>query len=186
MIEAHKKSEASVSPYITNIFVSPKPKNQIWLLGKPFGMATLAKELGLGKEVIDRGFIMPGDGEFDYVEESLGNSLGVAIGCAFAQPNKDIICFISDAQLRQGQILESIAFIGEYPEKFKNLSLHIDYNLKGSRGDLPHFNFSVFSGWQVFFCNPEIDWGVDGGFGDESFCPKVYVWESYKIFKQGE
>lgn len=189
MIEAHKKSEASVAPYITRIFSNPKPENQIWILGKPFGMVTLAKELYLSKEVIERGFIKPGDGPFDYVEESLGNALGVAIGAAIAQPDKHVICFISDAQLQQGQILESIAFIGKHPEKFKNLTLDIDYNLKGSRGELPEFNWSVFKGWHGFFANPEIDWHADDGFISESGgdSPEVWIWESYKILaKQGE
>lgn len=139
MIAAHIKSNESTKPYIVELF--EKTSDWIWVLGKPFGIQELCNHLNAPDA--DGGFLKPGDTDkIAYIDESLGNALGTAIGISLANPNKRVICFISDAQLYMGSILESILAMQNL--KIKNIALIIDYNKLGSRGIIPDFNFGIF------------------------------------------
>lgn len=149
MNKAHIKSNESTKPYIAKLFCESR-SNAIWVLGKPFGVQELCKSLGIESS---GGFIKPQDTDkFAYIDESLGNALGTSIGIALANPNKSIICFISDAQLYMGSALEAIFAIQNLG--IKNIMIVIDYNKLGSRNAIPDFNFKVFGDMPVYWISP--------------------------------
>lgn len=143
------KSNESTKPYIAKLFCEAN-KGAIWVLGKPFGVQELCKSLGIESS---GGFIKPGDtNKFAYIDESLGNALGTSVGVALANPDKLIICFISDAQLYMGSTLEAILAMQNL--KINNILLVIDYNKLGSRNAIPDFNFKIFGDIPVYWVSP--------------------------------
>ena len=149
MIAAHIKSNESTKPYIAKLFCETN-SDAIWVLGKPFGVQELCKSLNIESS---GGFIKPRDAnKFAYIDESLGNALGTSIGIGLANPDKSIICFISDAQLYMGSTLEAIFAMQRL--KINNILLVIDYNKLGSRNPIPDFNFKVFGNMPVYWISP--------------------------------
>ena len=179
MTEAHIKSAKSVKPYLTRLYRSAKEIDALTVLGKPFGIPDLLEYLEYPKYIVENGFLLRNQNrDFDYVELTLGNALGVAEGLAISNPDKMVWCFISDAQLFMGPTLEAILSIGS--KKLSNVWLCIDYNKRGSKSELPEFNFEgIFWDWNLKYLyvndlwyNPEI-----GGL------PKVWVFNSFKLFE---
>lgn len=152
MVERHKKSANSVNPYIIELYEYSK-KFDYFVLGKPFGLPKLLEYLKLPDDIVNQGFLTPEINEkynlgFTHIEQSIGLALGIADGLAMANPNKKVLCFISDSTLFKGQTLEAILHIGI--NKLSNLLLVVDYNKSQSRSDLPVFNFDkIFWNWCV-------------------------------------
>ncbi len=152
MVERHKKSANSVNPYIIELYEYSK-RFDYFVLGKPFGLPKLLEYLKLPEYIINQGFLTPEINEkynlgFTHIEQSIGLALGIADGLAMANPDKKVLCFISDSVLFKGQTLEAILHIGI--NKLSNLLLVVDYNKSQSRSDLPDFNFdNIFWNWKV-------------------------------------
>lgn len=179
MNEAHIKSAMSVKPYLTRLYKTADEIEAFKILGKPFGIPCLLKHLKYPDEIVQNGYLLrEQNSDFDWVESTLGNSLGVAEGFAISNPDKIVWCFISDSQLFMGPTLEAILSIGS--KNLKNIWLCIDYNKLGSKGKLPEFNFEgIFWNWDIRYLdvndlwyNPRI-----------SNKPKVWIFNSYKLFK---
>lgn len=103
------------------------------LIGKPFGCTPILKSLNIQNyehSVLEHQYL----DEFIYCEQTLGNSLGIAIGIAIAEPDEKVFVLLSDAQLYMGKIFESIQLIEDL--KIKNITIAIDLNYKGSKEDL--------------------------------------------------
>ena len=57
---------------------------------------------------------------------SLGHGIGIAVGMALANRNKNIYCLISDGECAEGSVQESVRIAGQY--KLTNLKLHVNDN----------------------------------------------------------
>lgn len=146
MHEKHIKSYESIRPYFAALFNAPR-EDYIWVLGKPFGLG-----LDTRVDTQNRGFLKPSeDSRFVYVEETLNNTPGVCIGIAIANPEKFVLCLISDAQLFSGSVLE--AFYQIKAQDIKNILVCVDYNKTTSNGILPDFNFKNLP-IKSYFVNP--------------------------------
>ena len=179
MTEAHIKSAKSVKPYLTRLYKSAEEINALKVLGKPFGIPDLLEYLKYPKDVVENGYLLRNQNkDFDYVESTLGNSLGVAEGLAISNPDKIVWCFISDSQLFMGTILEAILSIGS--KNLKNIWLCIDYNKLGSKSKLPEFNFEgVFWNWDLKYLDINDLW-YNPRIGD---LPKVWIFNSFRLFE---
>lgn len=158
MVERHKKSANSVNPYIIELYEYSK-NFDYFVLGKPFGIPKLLEYLKLPENIVNEGFLTPEINEkynlgFSHIEQSIGLALGIADGLAMANPDKKVICFISDSTLFKGQTLEAILHIGI--SKLSNLLLCVDYNKSQSRSKLPDFNFEgIFWNWSMKYISNE-------------------------------
>jgi len=61
---------------------------------------------------------------------SLGHGLGIAIGMALANRNRNVYCLISDGECSEGSIWESLRIAQEY--KLKNLKVYVNANKFGA------------------------------------------------------
>ena len=129
---SHIPSALSMLDYIDVLFSEKfvTPEDNI-VIGKPFGSQAyylVWRKLGYIKniELLSVGVKHEEIPFVDYGEETMGNSLGVAVGIALANPKKRVWVNVSDATLQMGNMLEAIQFIGH--NSIKNIFLTIDYN----------------------------------------------------------
>lgn len=182
MVERHKKSANSVNPYIIELYEYSK-RFDYFVLGKPFGLPKLLEYLKLPDDIVNQGFLTPEINEkynlgFTHIEQSIGLALGIADGLAMANPDKEVICFISDSVLFKGQTLEAILHCGI--NKLGNLLLVVDYNKSQSRSDLPDFNFeAIFWNWKIRYVK-EFDIGKFNKFFLANKMPNLWVMESHR------
>lgn len=57
---------------------------------------------------------------------SLGHGLPIAVGIAYANPDKDVHVLISDGEVQEGTTWESALFARQH--KLRNLHVYVDYN----------------------------------------------------------
>jgi len=128
---AHIPSALSMYNYLECLFEHYIDKEDIIILGKPFGAQAyylIWKEMGWLDDIdnLSVGVKHEEIDFIDYSEETIGNALGVAIGMAIAQPQKQVFVNITDATLQMGNTLEAIQFIGHH--NIHNILVTIDYN----------------------------------------------------------
>lgn len=96
---------------------------------------------------------------------SLGHGLPIAIGMAIASPNKQVHCLISDGEMAEGSIWESLYFLSR--NKIENIKIYINHNGYtgyGESGDMLE-NLLVESGANCFLSyneNPPMLEGLKG------------------------
>lgn len=152
--DTHLKSSGSIRPYFKTLWNFVK-NYDYKLIGKPYGcqpmLETWAEDdsLIMYRDLItnyDRPGIEHEELPFiDYADFTLGNALGIAEGIAIAEPDKKIFVFISDAQMNMGVVQEALSSIPS--KRLKNILLCVDYNYKGSRGDLQLLPVMDPKGW---------------------------------------
>lgn len=156
---AHIPSALSMFDYLTAVFGQYIDKDDIIILGKPFGAQAyyiVWKELGWLDDIDSLSMGVKHDEIpfVDYSEETIGNALGVAIGMAIAHPKKKVYVNISDATLQMGNALEAIQFIGRH--KLNNILVTVDWNnsqVTGKVDDIipidPVINLAKECGWRA-------------------------------------
>jgi len=156
---AHIPSALSMAPYINAVFNTRVTKDDIIVIGKPFGSQAYYltwKKLGWIDDIESLSVGVKHD-EIDFVdysEETIGNALGVAIGLALANPNKLVYVNLSDGALQMGNTLEAIQFIGH--NNIKNIFVTVDmnnYQVTGKTTDIidvaPVMKLCEEYSWQV-------------------------------------
>lgn len=135
---AHIPSALSQCDYLGVLFMNKgiNPKSFKFILGKPFGAQvyySLFARCGWSDNNLTKYGSMDPEWRYiiqkehplvTYIDESMGNSLGVACGIAFA--GKQVFVNMSDASFQEGTVWESILFAGA--NKLSNLVVAIDYN----------------------------------------------------------
>ncbi len=112
-----------------------KEATEIFLFGKATGAAALY-------EVLASNGHFPKDQVAEYLKNyplpstevpgvlhsfgSVGHALPIAVGLAYAQPEKHIICLVSDGDLQEGTAYESALFARQH--KISNLEIWVDDN----------------------------------------------------------
>lgn len=118
---AHIPSALSMLKYLSYMIPLMKfkyPEYQ-WIAGKQFGQQayyTIYQKIGLDKLIPNtiQPLLLNGiNKEFTYVEETLGNSLGVAIGMAMSQ-NRPIWINLSDSVFQMGRVQEALRIISQF------------------------------------------------------------------------
>jgi transketolase N-terminal domain/subunit len=162
---SHIPSALSMLDYVNFLFSEEVVKrDDIIVIGKPFGAQAYyliwqrlgwldnIESLSVGVKHDEIDFV-------DYGEETMGNALGVAIGMALANPEKQVWVNITDATLQMGNTLEAIQFIGH--NQIKNILLTIDYNNKQVTGNTEDV-LSVEPIYDLFLNYKWRTQGVDG------------------------
>lgn len=67
---------------------------------------------------------------FDFTTGSLGMGIGAAVGFALADRERDVYCVISDGELAEGVVYESLNFIKKH--KLNNLKVYVNANGYGA------------------------------------------------------
>lgn len=127
--ETHQYSAETLSKIWPTIWSQVKDF-KYKLLGKPFGCTPILESLHIKDypySVLEHRYL----DEFIYCEQTLGNSLGIAIGIAIASPSEKVFVLLSDAQLYMGKIYESMQLIEDL--KIDNIYVAIDINYRGSK-----------------------------------------------------
>lgn len=57
---------------------------------------------------------------------SLGSAITIATGIALGSPNTQVDCLVSDGEIAEGTVYESLRFI--HLQKIKNINIHVNYN----------------------------------------------------------
>lgn len=153
-LETHPKSAKSISWYFADLWNVVKDYDYK-LIGKPYGCTPMLEawlndpNLKEYHDLIlnyDKAGIEHESLPFiDYADFTLGNALGIAQGISIANPSKKIFVFISDAQMNMGVVQEAISSIASM--HLNNILLAIDYNFKGSRGELLNLPRIDLDGW---------------------------------------
>lgn len=134
---AHVPSALSMLRYLSDLIplMLYKYPEYKWIAGKQFGQQayyTIYQELGLD-DLIPKDMstntnpllLNTINKEFAYIEETLGNSLGVAIGMAMSQ-KRPIWVNLSDSVFQMGRTIESLKIIKKF-----NLNIFITVDSNG-------------------------------------------------------
>lgn len=124
----HIASSLSMVNYLNSVFKYVKPTDKI-LLGKPYGAQAyylIWKNLGWIDDIENLNPIVKTYeiNFIDFIDETLGNALGVASGIAIVS-NKKVYVNLSDGALQMGSTLEAIQFIGQHQQ---NVLVTLDKN----------------------------------------------------------
>jgi hypothetical protein len=148
---AHIPSALSMLKYLSYMITLMKfkyPEYQ-WVAGKQFGQQayyTIYQKIGLEKLIPNtiQPLLLNGiNKEFAYVEETLGNSLGVAIGMAMSQ-GRPIWINLSDSVFQMGRVQEALRMISQ-------LNLNILITIDGNRSSRCT---SSQASWEVYKQEP--------------------------------
>lgn len=148
---AHIPSALSMLKYLSYMIPLMKfkhPEYQ-WVAGKQFGQQayyTIYQKIGLEKLIPNtiQPLLLNGiNKEFAYVEETLGNSLGVAIGMAMSQ-GRPIWINLSDSVFQMGRVQEALRMISQ-------LNLNILITIDGNRSSRCT---SSQASWEVYKQEP--------------------------------
>lgn len=108
-------------------YLLPKVKNFDWVAGKQFGWPAYRifyKELEIKPPYKNIFLNNKINSEFKYVEETLGNSLGVSIGMALTQ-DKPIWINLPDSVFQMGRVLEALPLLNKFNS---NILITVDFN----------------------------------------------------------
>ena len=106
-------------------YIIPRVKDFDWVAGKQFGwQAYSIYDERIKPEEIDVILLNGINKEFKYIEETLGNSLGVSIGLALTQ-DKPIWLNVSDSIFQMGRVLEALPLLKKFNS---NILMTIDFN----------------------------------------------------------
>jgi hypothetical protein len=106
-------------------YIIPRVKDFDWVAGKQFGwQAYVVYDERIKPEEIDVILLNGINKEFKYIEETLGNSLGVSIGLALTQ-DKPIWLNVSDSIFQMGRVLEALPLLKKFNS---NILMTIDFN----------------------------------------------------------
>ena len=120
---SHIPSALSQMLYFKHII--PRVKDFDWVAGKQFGwQAYSIYDERIKPEKIDVILLNGINKEFKYIEETLGNSLGVSIGLALTQ-DKPIWLNVSDSIFQMGRVLEALPLLKKFNP---NILMTIDFN----------------------------------------------------------
>lgn len=131
----HIGSALSCVDILVSILYKEKNSNDIFLFSKASGVATyyaiLADKGYFPKEKLAfylKNYPLPSTEVPGVIHSvgSLGHGLPVAVGMAFANRNKNIICLMSDGECQEGTTYESALFAKQH--KLNNLFVIIDDN----------------------------------------------------------
>lgn len=119
---------------------------------------------------------------------SLGMGLSMACGFAIANPQKEIVVLISDAELNEGSVWEAVMFAAHH--SLKNISVFVDYNNQQALGkyndilkiDSFHSVFTGF-GWSCLKSDghniPRMhSWLKRLGFSVDNAKPRIFIAET--------
>ena len=115
-------------------YIIPRVKDFDWVAGKQFGwQAYVVYDERIKPEEIDVILLNGINKEFKYIEETLGNSLGVSIGLALTQ-DKPIWLNVSDSIFQMGRVLEALPILSKFNS---NILITVDFNnISRSKKDL--------------------------------------------------
>ena len=106
-------------------YIIPRVKDFDWVAGKQFGwQAYSIYDDRINPDKIDLILLNGKNPEFKYVEETLGNALGVSIGLALTQ-TKPIWLNVSDSIFQMGRVLEALPLLKKFNS---NILMTIDFN----------------------------------------------------------
>ena len=148
---AHIPSALSMLKYLSYLIplMHFKYREYQWVAGKQFGQQayyTIYQKIGLEKlipKTIQPLLLNGINKEFAYVEETLGNSLGVAIGMAMSQ-DRPIWINLSDSVFQMGRVQEALRLITQ-------LNLNILITIDGNRSSRCT---SSQASWEVYKQEP--------------------------------
>ena len=120
-------------------YIIPRVKDFDWVAGKQFGwQAYTVYDERIKPEEIDLILLNGINKEFKYIEETLGNSLGVSIGLALTQ-DKPIWLNVSDSIFQMGRVLEALPLLKKFNS---NILMTIDFNnISRSKDNLYQKNY---------------------------------------------
>ena len=72
---------------------------------------------------------------------SLGNGLPIGIGMALVDSNRDIYALVSDGEVAEGSIWESIRIMNDY--EIKNLKLYVNWNGYGAYSESSRWAYAT-------------------------------------------
>lgn len=106
-------------------YIIPKVKDFDWVAGKQFGwQAYSIYDERINPETTQTLLLNNVNEEFKYIEETLGNSLGVSIGLALTQ-DKPIWLNLSDSVFQMGRVLEALPLLKKFNS---NILITVDFN----------------------------------------------------------
>ena len=73
-----------------------------------------------------------GDCHLDCSSGSLGHGLGIAVGMALSNPNRNVYCLVSDGEMAEGSIFEALRIAQE--AALQNLKIYVNVNGWGAYG----------------------------------------------------
>ena len=143
---AHITSALSQCDYLGILLMNKGivPQEFAFLLGKPFGAQayySLFHKCGWIKDDLSnygtldpnwRYIIQKEHPLIQYIDESMGNSLGVA--CGIAQAGKRVFVNMSDASFQEGTVWEAVLYAGA--QRLSNIIMAIDFNNMQALGTL--------------------------------------------------
>ena len=115
-------------------YLVPKVKDFDWVAGKQFGwQAYSIYDDRINPDTTEVLLLNEKNPEFKYIEETLGNALGVSIGLALTQ-TKPIWLNVSDSIFQMGRVLEALPLLSKFNS---NILITVDFNnISRSKKDL--------------------------------------------------
>ena len=153
---SHIGSCLTALPIIVEIYEKKRPDEKFVLSA---GHAHLAHAVVMehfkilkdaGSNIDKFGIHCEKDGGCDCSTGSLGQGLPIAIGMALANKEKNVYCLVSDGEIAEGSIWESIRII--HDQNISNLKLYINWNGWGAYDQSSKWAYATLIG------DPLIEW----------------------------
>lgn len=122
---SHIGSSLTAYPILKEIW-SVKKNDEKFVLSNGHAALALALILGVDAEKIIKNNLHADSSWCDASTGSLGHGLGIAVGMALADRNKNVYCMISDGECAEGSIWESLRIA--YEQKLFNLKVYVNGN----------------------------------------------------------
>lgn len=163
---SHLGSVLEVIDILVDIFETKKPEDKVVLSQGHAGVGLYVvaeKYLGIDAEkaLKEQGIhpdrLKDTQGFIDCSTGSLGQGLPIALGMALADRTKNVYCLISDGEMAEGSIYESIVLIAKLG--VSNLRIYINNNGYSGYGETRFMPIDVFGTHRcIFVKNTNVDY----------------------------
>lgn len=148
---SHLGSCLTAVDIIKEIYDTKKPNEKFILSSGHAGLALYVVLEAFGgrnaEEIFDHHGVHPDrckDCGLEVSAGSLGNGIGIAVGMALADKNKDVYCLISDGECAEGSVDEALRVWDR--EKVTNLKVYLNFNGYGAYRKIPTLFAAIASG----------------------------------------